>query len=64
MDVVTPPRPEETTVGPPVSDPPDTGARRVAFSGAGVCVAVAAAAITMTATVGWSRRRTDTVVRD
>ncbi|PEG36598.1 type VII secretion-associated serine protease mycosin [Mycolicibacterium agri] len=64
MSVVTPPRNDHTTVAPPLSDPPDSGARRVAFSGAGVCVAIAAAVITMTATVGWSRRRTDAVMRD
>lgn len=43
---------------------PDTSGRRIAFGGAGVCVAVVAAAGAMTATLSRLRGRGDTVVRD
>lgn len=52
-------------VAPPVADSgPDPHARRVAFSGAGVCVAVVAAAVAMTASVGRLWRRRNAVARD
>lgn len=43
---------------------PDTSGRRIAFGGAGVCVAVVAAAVAMTATLSRLRGRRNTVVRD
>ncbi len=50
---------------PPASTtPPDAGARRVAFGGAGICVAIVAAAAAMTASIGRLRRRENTVARD
>ena len=56
---------DERPMSPPASEiPPDQSARRIAFGGAGICVAVVAAAVAMTASVGRLRRRTNTVTRD
>jgi membrane-anchored mycosin MYCP len=56
---------EGERLSPPVPEvSPDPSGRRIAFGGAGVCVAVAAAAVTMTASLGRLRRRADTVARD
>ena len=43
---------------------PDPSGRRIAFGGAGICVAVVTAAVAMTASLGRLRRRGDTVARD
>ena len=43
---------------------PDPSGRRIAFGGAGVCVAVAAAAVAMTASLRRLRRHGNTVTRD
>ncbi len=43
---------------------PDPSGRRIAFGGAGVCVAVVTAAVAMTASLDRLRRRGDTVARD
>ena len=43
---------------------PDPSGRRIAFGGAGVCIAVVAAAVAMTASVGRLRRKSNTVARD
>ena len=43
---------------------PDPSGRRIAFGGAGVCVAVVAAAVAMTASLGRLRRHGNTVTRD
>jgi membrane-anchored mycosin MYCP len=43
---------------------PDESGRKVAFGGAGVCVAVVAAAVAMIASMGRLRRQRDTVTRD
>lgn len=52
-------------ISPSASDvSPDPVGRRIAFGGAGVCAAVAAAAVAMTASLGRLRRRRDTVKRD
>ncbi|WP_123029341.1 type VII secretion-associated serine protease mycosin [Mycolicibacterium stellerae] len=52
-------------VSPPeVEGKPDPRGRRVAFGGAGVCVAVVAAAVATTASFGRLRRRSNTVARD
>jgi membrane-anchored mycosin MYCP len=42
----------------------DRSGRRIAFGGAGVCVAMVAAAVAMTASVGRLRRQGDAVTRD
>jgi membrane-anchored mycosin MYCP len=50
---------------PPAGEPPqDASGRRIAFAGAGVCLAAVAAAVAMTASVGRLRRRGATVTRD
>lgn len=55
----------DRSMSPAVSGAPsDPGARRIAFGGAGVCVAVIAAAVAMSASIGRSRRRENTVARD
>ena len=46
------------------SSEPDQSGRRVAFGGAGVCVAVVAAAVAMTASLARLRRQGNTVARD
>ena len=52
-------------VSPPASETqPDPSGRRIAFGGAGVCIAVVAAAVAMTASLGRLRRQGDTVARD
>ena len=52
-------------ISPPESDiPPDQRPRRIAFGGAGICVAVVVAAIAMTASIGRLRRRENTVACD
>jgi membrane-anchored mycosin MYCP len=43
---------------------PDPSGRRIAFGGAGVCVAAVAAAVAMTASLGRLRRKGNTVARD
>ncbi len=53
----------------PVSAPesetrPDPSGRRIAFGGAGVCIAVVAAAVATTASLGRLRRKGNTVARD
>ena len=56
---------DDRPISPPASEiPPDQSARRIAFGGAGICVAVVAAAVAMTASVGRLRRRENTVTRD
>lgn len=50
---------------PPESETePDSSGRRIAFGGAGVCVAAVAAAVAMTASLSRLRRNGDTVARD
>ncbi|HKV17953.1 MAG TPA: type VII secretion-associated serine protease mycosin [Mycobacterium sp.] len=51
----------ELTEGEPAQD---RSGRRIAFGGAGLCVAVIAAALATVASLGRSRRRADTVPRD
>ncbi|MEN3321267.1 MAG: rane-anchored mycosin [Mycobacterium sp.] len=59
------PHDEGVRLSPPVPEvSPDPSGRRIAFGGAGVCIAVAAAAVAMTASLGRLRRRGDTVARD
>ncbi|WNG93961.1 type VII secretion-associated serine protease mycosin [Mycobacterium sp. ITM-2016-00318] len=49
----------------PERDPQQDGSgRRIAFGGAGLCVAMVTAALAMTATLGRSRRKIDNVPRD
>ena len=56
---------DERPISLPASEvPPDTGPRRIAFGGAGICIAVLTAAAAMTASIGRLRRRHDTVPRD
>jgi membrane-anchored mycosin MYCP len=56
---------DQRPVSPPVTETQsDPIGRRIAFGGAGVCVAVVAAAVAMTASLGRLRRRADTVARD
>ncbi len=56
---------DERPISPPASEvPTDTGPRRIAFGGAGICVAVVAAAVAMTASIGRLRRRHNAVPRD
>lgn len=43
---------------------PDPRGRRIAFGGAGICVAIVAAAVALTASFGQLRRRRNTVTRD
>jgi membrane-anchored mycosin MYCP len=60
----TPHKAGDRPISPPASEiSPDPAGRRIAFGGAGVCVAVAAAAVAMTASLGRLRRR-QTVARD
>jgi membrane-anchored mycosin MYCP len=50
---------------PPESEPKsDPSGRRIAFGGAAVCIAVMAAAVATTASVGHLRRKSHTVARD
>lgn len=52
-------------VSPPESEiKPDQSGRRIAFGGAGICVAVISAAVAMTASLGRLRRQGKTVARD
>ena len=56
---------DERPISPPASNiPPDPSARRIAFGGAGICVAVVAAAVALTASAGRLRRQEKTVARD
>ncbi len=56
---------QERLISPPAKDiSPDTSPRRIAFGGAGLCVAMLAAAVATTASIGRLRRRKDTVARD
>ena len=59
-----PPDNAERPISPESRTPPDTGARRIAFGGAGICVAVVAGAVAMVASVGRLRRRENTVAGD
>jgi membrane-anchored mycosin MYCP len=55
---------DERPTSPPVKDvPPDASPSSIAFGGAGVCAAVVAAAVAMTASIGRLRRRDETVAR-
>jgi membrane-anchored mycosin MYCP len=56
---------DERPISPPAADiRPDARPRRIAFGGAGLCVAVVAAGAATAASVGRLRRRQDTVARD
>lgn len=55
---------ERTTKLPARGPEQDGSGRRIAFGGAGVCAAVVAAALAMTASLGRLRRKPDTVPRD
>lgn len=56
---------DERPISPPASNiPPDPSARRIAFGGGGICVAVVAAAVALTASAGRLRRQEKTVARD
>jgi membrane-anchored mycosin MYCP len=57
-DVVSPVSPPESEIK------PDQSGRRIAFGGAGICVAVISAAVAMTASLGRLRRQGKTVARD
>ena len=60
-----PPDDVDLTASPKAVGPqPDQSARRIAFGGAGLCLAVIAAAVTTTASIGRSRRRRDRIARD
>ncbi len=54
----------ERPISPASHTPQDPSARRIAFGGAGICVAVVAGAVAMVASVGRLRRRENTVARD
>ena len=67
MTVAPVPSPDkdERTISQPARDiPPDPSPRRIAFGGAGICVAVGASAVAMTVSLGRSRRRGNAVARD
>ncbi|OBK70468.1 type VII secretion-associated serine protease mycosin [Mycobacterium sp. 1274761.0] len=65
MVVVTDEAPQHDDPSPPdLVVTPDESGRKVAFGGAGVCVAVVAAAVAMTASMGRLRRQRDTVTRE
>jgi membrane-anchored mycosin MYCP len=65
VDPSVPPTDDERPVSPPAVDVPrDAGPRRVAFGGAGLCVAAMTAAAATAASIGRLRRRKDPVARD
>jgi membrane-anchored mycosin MYCP len=49
---------------PATAIPPDIRPRRIAFGGAGICIAAVTAGVAMTASIGRLRRRQESVARD